>query len=194
MNTQSRRGICVFIQFLNDFQFLANPLEDIEGFGEFIAGVQRRDDGTNAAFIRGNGGKDDALREDAFLEEALTKLDSEGTFTNDNRCDGSLAVTRVEAKLLQAALEESRVLPQAFDQAVVFFKDIDGSDTGGYYRWWVRGAEEDGTRTLQEEVARILATGHISTERTDGLGEGTYLQGHSAVKPEMADAAAPILP
>ncbi len=178
---------------LDNLQFLANLLKDVQRFGQFIAGMQSSDDGTDAAFIRRNRGIDNALGKDAFLEETLTKLHSQGTFANDHRCDGGLAVPRIEAKLLQVVLEETRVLPQAFDQAVVFLKNIDGPDTGGYHRGWMGGAEEDRASTLQEEVSHVLAACHISTQRTDGLGERANLQGYTSIQPEMADTAAPIL-
>src|SRR5437660_4564055 len=57
----------------------------------------------------------------------------------------------------------------------------------------MRGAEEHGTRALQQVVLYRLATGDVATQGTDALGERAYLQGDTTIQSEMADGAAPIL-
>src|SRR5579859_2176505 len=103
---------------LNDAQFPAHALEDVQRLRQFLAGVDGRHDGAHAALIDGNSGIDDALREDAFREESPAELHGKRAFAHDHRRDGRLAVASIEAKLFQAAFEEGGVLPQTLDEAI----------------------------------------------------------------------------
>ncbi len=84
------------------------------------------DDGAHAALVGGDGGIDDALGEDAFLEEAAAQLHSQRAFTDDNGGDGRLALACAEAKLFEAALEETGVFPELVYQAGILFQQLDG--------------------------------------------------------------------
>jgi len=178
--------------WLDDSELFAYFLEDVEGFGEFFVGVQRGDDGTDAAFVGGDGGEDDTLGKDAFFKETSTEFHGEGTFTNDDGGYWRLAVTCVKTKLFQAALEVVGIFPEPFNQAGVALEEIYGGDAGGDDRGWMGGTEQYGASAHHEQVFDILAAGDIATESTDAFGEGTDLQGHAPVKAKMTDGTAPI--
>src|SRR5947209_5631758 len=97
---QSKNWCCLR---LNDMQFLAHALEDVQRLRQFLAPMDGRHDGAHAALIDWNGGIHDALREHAFLEESLAELHGKRALAHDHRRDGRLALARVEAELLQAA-------------------------------------------------------------------------------------------
>ena len=104
---------------LDDFEFLADSLEDVERFCQLFIGVKGGDDGTHATFIGGDGGKDDTLCEDAFLEKAVAELHGECAFTYDDGSDWCFALAGVEAKLFEASFEEGGVFPEALKQGIV---------------------------------------------------------------------------
>src|SRR5579871_2095206 len=129
--------------------------------------MQGGHDSTHAALIGGNGGKDDALRKDAFLEESVAKLHCQRTLANNNRRDGRLALDRIEAELFQATLKEESIFPELLNQAAIVFQQVQCCYTGGNNRGRMRGAEQHRASALQQVVLYILATGHIAAQRAD---------------------------
>ena len=122
---------------LDDIEFLADSLEDGEGFCKLFIGVKGSDYGAYAAFIGGDGREDDTLGEDAFLEEAVAELHGECAFTDDDGGDWRFALAGVEAKLFEASLEEGGIFPEAFDEAGITFQQVDGGYAGGDDRGWM---------------------------------------------------------
>src|SRR5947209_19124180 len=122
---------------LNDAQFLAYFLKDAQSFGEFLAGMNGRDDGAHTTLVSGHRREDDTLGKDPFLEEALTELQRQSTFPHNDRCYRRFALTSIEAKLLQAMFEEVRVFPEPLHQAIVPFQQVQCCDTRCDYRGWM---------------------------------------------------------
>ena len=149
-------------------------------------------DGAHAAFVDGDGGEDDALGKDAFLEEPGAEFHGERAFTDDDGCDRRFAVACVKTQLFEAAFEIVGIFPESIDEAGVAFEEVYGGDAGGDDRGRVGGAEEDGARAQHEQVFDVLAAGDVAAEGADTFGEGTDLQGYPAIETEMADGATPI--
>ena len=54
------------------------------------------DDGAHAALVSRDGGEDNTLGKDAFLEEASAELHGEGTFTDDDGGNRRFTVACIE--------------------------------------------------------------------------------------------------
>ena len=130
--------------WLDDIEFFAYFLEDVQGSGEFFVGVKRGDDSTHAAFVGGDGGEDDALGKEAFFKETCTELHGEGSFTDNDGGDWLFAVAGVKTELFQAAFEVVGILPESFNQAGVAFEEVYSCNAGGDDRGRVGSAEQHG--------------------------------------------------
>src|SRR2546429_317092 len=108
-----------------------------------------RYDSTHAALIRGNGGKNNPLRENAFFEETLAEAHRQCAFAHYYRRNWCLAISCIESKLLQTTFKEGAILPETFNKTVIFFQNLYGRDAGGYYRGRMRGTEEHRASALQ---------------------------------------------
>src|SRR5947207_14935220 len=104
--------------------------------------MQGGDNCADAALVEGYSREDNALGKDAFLEEAIAELHSQGTFTYDDGRDRRLAMSSIKAQLFQATLEKACILPETLNKAVVAFKEIQSGNTRCDYRGWMRGTEE----------------------------------------------------
>jgi hypothetical protein len=101
-------GFCVF---LYDPQCLRDGLHGIESPSEFLPRMGCSDNGADTRLAHRNGGIADALGKDARLEKLAGELVSQRRVTHDDGCDRRFAHSGIEAKLLEAVLEESGVLP-----------------------------------------------------------------------------------
>src|SRR4051794_38414240 len=84
----------------------------------------------HSAFIHWNSGIDNSLGKNAFFKEASTQFYCQCTLSNNHRGNRSLALTSIEAKLLQALLKEVGILPQTFNQSRITFQNVQCSNTG----------------------------------------------------------------
>src|SRR5260221_8031116 len=160
---------------LNDVEFLAYSLKDIQRLRKLFAGVNRCDDRTHAAFVSRHRRIDDTLRKNPLFKETRAEAHRQGALAHYHRRNWRLAVTRIEPQVLQAALEEVSVFPEALDQAIVFLQNLQGCDAGCYYRRWMGGAEKYRAGALQEKITRILAAGDIATQSANALGKRANL-------------------
>src|SRR5215469_10282707 len=133
----------------------------MQRFRKLCAGVDCRDDRTHAAFVSGHRRIDDTLRKNALLEEARAEAHRQGALAHYHRRNRRLALARIEPQLLQAALEEVGVFPEALDQAIVLLQNLQGRDAGCHYGGWMRSAEKYRAGALQEKITHILAAGDI---------------------------------
>ena len=99
-------------------------------------------DGADSGLAFRHGGKRDARRHHAFVEERAAEVHGGAAVTHNNRRDGRLRswcrhAADVEASALELALEVARVDPQALDALGLSLQKIERFNTSGRDRRWM---------------------------------------------------------
>ena len=92
----------------------------------------------------------------------------------------------------QAALEETRVRPQALDDLRLLLQDVQRRDTRGGDAWQVGGGEEKRPGAMVEEFDERPAAGDVTAEHADGLRKGPDLDIDATVHAEVIDGPAAV--
>ena len=98
----------------------------------------------------------------------------------------------IEAEPLQPLLEETSVLPQAFDDLRLVDQDVERGHTGQHDRRRMRGREEERTRAVIEKFDQVGVAGDVAAKRADRLRERADLDVDPAVHAEVIDRAAAV--
>src|SRR5258706_2891145 len=138
-------------------QIPANGGKDVKGKLQLVPGMCGCHDGSHARFVARDRRKRDSLRKHPFGEQRIGQLHGEGALADDDGRDQAFARPGAEPQRLKPGLEETRVLPQAFDDLRLLLEDIDGGDAGGGDGRRMRGREQKGPRPMVEEFDKGAA-------------------------------------
>ena len=112
---------------------------------------------------------------------------------DDHRRDRALAHAGVEAELLEAGLEEARVVPQPLDPLRLGLEDVERREARGGHRRRMRGREQERPGAVVEELDQVARAGHVAAEHADRLRQRADLDVDAAVTAEVIDGAAAVL-
>src|SRR5262245_29658961 len=127
----------------------------------------RSHDGADSCLSAWNGGKSDALGKDPFGKQLVGQPHRQGRVADDDRRDRTLARPRVEAERLQAALEETRVVPQTLDELRLALEYLNGREAGGRHRRRMRRREEKGSCAVVQKLDQRASAGYVPPERAN---------------------------
>src|SRR6266704_4763782 len=105
------------------------------------------------------------------LEHLVRQFMGLPALTNHDWSDGSLALSRVEAQVLQCFLEVSGIVPELLHQRRILLHQLDRSDAGSRNGRGLRPGQEIASDLVLEIGAQVFRANNVATHTTEGFGE-----------------------
>src|SRR6267143_2125334 len=95
--------------------------------------------------------------------------------TNHDWSDGSLALSRVEAQVLECFLEVASIVPEFLHQRRILLHQLDRGDAGARNTRRLGPREEIASDLILEIGAQVFRANNIATYTAEGFGEGSHV-------------------
>src|SRR2546429_7496285 len=89
--------------------------------------------------------------------------------------DWCLALSRVEAQVLQCFLEVSGIVPESLYQRWILLHQLDRGDAGSRYTGRLRPREKIASDLVLEIGAQVFRANNIATDTPEGFGECSHV-------------------
>src|SRR5438128_7384969 len=128
------------------------------------------------------------------LEHLVRQFMGLPALTNHDWSDGSLALSRVEAQVLQCFLEVSGIVPELLHQRRILLHQLDRSDAGSRNGRGLRPGQEIASDLVLEIGAQVFRANNIATNTTESFGECPHVNVDLSFKVEVVRDSPSILP
>src|SRR5204863_8390181 len=107
-----------------------------------------------------------------------------------DRGDGSLTHARIETARAEGFLPVARVAPEIPGQVGLVLEHVEGGQTGGGDRRWMRRRKQERARAGVEKIDQVAAAANVAAQNADRFGERAHLDMDAPVQIEVVNRAA----
>ena len=127
--------------------------------------------------------------EDPLLEKTLGKGKGLGLASDEDRDDGCLRASNIEANRPEALVHLARVTPEEFDTLRLRLHDFKGLENASSHSWRERGGEDEATGLVLEELDHLPRSGDEATHRAKRLRESPHNNVHFIIHAKVMNNA-----